>query len=67
MLGIALGIVKSFVLLLQSFQKTSSTGKIVSQKVSPFPNDKFKTLPNSKSLQLTILNLMKMGERSTIE
>ena len=32
--------------------------------VNPFPNDKFWTLPNSKSLQMTISNLMKMAETS---
>ena len=31
---------------------------------NPFPNDKFQTLPNSKSLQTTILTLMKMAGRS---
>ena len=30
----------------------------------PFPNDKFGTLPNWKSLQTTILNFMKMSESS---
>ena len=29
---------------------------------SPFPNDKYWTLPNPKTLQMTILNLMKMAE-----
>ena len=32
------------------------------QNINPFPNDKFQTLPNSKSLQTTISNLMKMAE-----
>ena len=32
--------------------------------VNPFPNDKFYTLPNWKSLQTTISNLMKMAESS---
>ena len=31
---------------------------------NPFPNDKFKTLPNRKNLRTTILNLMKMVEVS---
>ena len=31
---------------------------------NPFPNDKIYTLPISKSLQTTILNLIKRGERS---
>ena len=31
---------------------------------NPFPNHKSKTLPNSKSLQRTISNLMKMAESS---
>ena len=31
----------------------------------PFPNDKFETLPNSKTLQTTILHWMKMVESST--
>ena len=32
--------------------------------VNPFPNDKFYTLPNSKSLQTTISNVMAMAESS---
>ena len=31
---------------------------------NPFPDDKFYKLPNRKSLQTTILSLMKMGESS---
>ena len=31
--------------------------------LNPFANDKFQTLPNQKSLQTTILNLMKMMEK----
>ena len=31
---------------------------------NPFPNDKFHTLPNWKSLQTTISNLMKTAESS---
>ena len=31
---------------------------------NPFPNDKIYTLSNSKSLQTTISNLMKMAESS---
>ena len=34
----------------------------VSIKFYPFPNDKFYTLPNRKSLQTTILKLRKMVE-----
>ena len=30
--------------------------------INPFPNGKFWPLPNSKSLQTTILSLMKMAE-----
>ena len=30
--------------------------------LNPFPNDKYLTVPNSKSLQTTILNVMKMAE-----
>ena len=30
--------------------------------LNPLPDDKFKTLPNSKSLQTTISNLTKMAE-----
>ena len=30
--------------------------------LNPFPNNKFWTLPNSKSLQTTISNLIKMAE-----
>ena len=33
--------------------------------INPLPDDKFKTLPNSKSLQTTILNLRKMAESSS--
>ena len=33
-------------------------------KIYPFPNDKFWTHPNRKSLQKTILNLMQMAESS---
>ena len=33
--------------------------------LNPFPNDKFKTRPNSKTLQTTILNLTKMAESSS--
>ena len=29
--------------------------------ITPFPNDKFFTLPNTESLQTTILNLMKIA------
>ena len=32
--------------------------------INPFPNDKFWTLPNYKSLQTTILSLMKLAESS---
>ena len=32
--------------------------------LDPFPNDKFWTLPDRKSLQTTISNLMKMTESS---
>ena len=32
--------------------------------MSTFPNDKFKTLSNSKCLQMTILNMTKMAESS---
>ena len=32
--------------------------------LNPFPDDKCKTLPNWKSLQTTVLNLMKMVESS---
>ena len=35
--------------------------------VNPFPNDKFCTLPNRKSLQTTIANLKKMAESSQNE
>ena len=35
--------------------------------LSPFPNDKFWSLPNSKTLQMTILNLMKIAESSPKE
>ena len=31
---------------------------------NPFPTNKFQTLPNWKSLQMTISNLMKMAESS---
>ena len=34
------------------------------QRINPFPNDKFETLPNWKSLQTTISSLMKMAEFS---
>ena len=34
------------------------------QMFNPFPNDKFETFPNWKSLQMTILSLMKMMESS---
>ena len=34
--------------------------------LNPFPNDKFQTLPNSKSFQTTISNVMKMAESSPI-
>ena len=33
------------------------------QSFNPFPNNKFWTLPNSKSLQMTISNLIQMAER----
>ena len=29
---------------------------------TPFPNDKFSTFPNSRTLQTTILDLMKMAD-----
>ena len=32
--------------------------------INPFPNNKFSTLQNSKCLQMTVLNLMKMAESS---
>ena len=32
--------------------------------INPFPNDKFWTLPKSKSLQTIISNLMKVAEHS---
>ena len=35
----------------------------ISQLFIPFPNDKFLTLPNSKSLQTTVSNVMKMAEK----
>ena len=31
-------------------------------KINPLPDDKFRTLPNWKSLQTTISNLTKMAE-----
>ena len=31
---------------------------------NPFPNNKFSTFPNSKTLQITILDLIKMEESS---
>ena len=34
------------------------------RSVNPFPNNKFWTLPNGKSLQTTILNALKMAESS---
>ena len=34
------------------------------RKVNPFPNDKIYTLSNSKTLQMTISNMMKMAENS---
>ena len=34
--------------------------------VESFPNDKFMTLENSKSMQMTILNLMKNGWKFSI-
>ena len=33
-------------------------------RINPFPDEKFYTLPNSKSLQTTISNLMTMAESS---
>ena len=33
-------------------------------KINPFPNNKFKILPISQSLQTTISDLMKMAESS---
>ena len=38
--------------------------KVVGERFNPFPNDKLSTLPNSKSLQTAISNLMKMAESS---
>ena len=35
--------------------------------LNPFPNDKFRTLPNCENLQTTILDLMKMAENSQKE
>ena len=35
--------------------------------IKPFPNDKFQILPNWKSLQMTILNLMKIVETKLVE
>ena len=34
------------------------------ETVNPFPNDKFKTFPNTKCLQTTVSNLMKTTEKS---
>ena len=34
------------------------------RQFNPFPNDKFQTLPNSNSLQTTILNLIEMVKSS---
>ena len=36
----------------------------MNQSLNPFPNGKFKILPNKKSLQTTILRLMKIVESS---
>ena len=56
---------EQFLLFPQCFQKlfVADASKRVSmeERVNPFPNNKFWTLLNSKSLQMTILNLMKMA------
>ena len=56
---------KDFLLFPQCFLKFSFLdalkARIVWKRVNPFPNDKFYTLPNLTSLQMTILNLMKMA------
>ena len=46
------------VLLLKAFLKVW----IVLERVNPFLNEKFFTLPNRESLQMTILYLMKLAE-----
>ena len=60
---------EQFFLFPQCFQKAcfpwASKGVIVWEWVYSFPNDKFQTLLNSKSLQTTISNLMKMEESSS--
>ena len=33
-------------------------------KINPFPNETFLAIPNSKSLQTTMLNLAKIAENS---
>ena len=53
-----------FVMLLVLYARLNQTKQLqnINQLLNPFPNDKFLTLPNWKSLQTTILKLMKMAE-----
>ena len=53
-----------FVYLTLLNQSTERTEKTLTSMFNPFPNDKIHTIPNSKSLQTTILSLMKMKESS---
>ena len=46
------------------FSPLSTTEITIFVTFNPFPNDKFWTIPNWKSLQTIILNLMKMAESS---
>ena len=57
-----------FLLFPLCFPKPSFSGLLIGGivwfRVNPFPKDKFKTLPNWRTLQTTILKLMKMVESS---
>ena len=46
------------------FSNVEKLGFVIQNQLcfNPLPDDKFQTLPNYKSLQTTISNLMKMAE-----
>ena len=50
-------LVKKIIMMIMMTSRTMKT-----MLIHPFPNDKFQTLPNLKSLQTAISNLMKMAE-----
>ena len=49
----------------EQYKTALITRREVKKSLNPFPNNKFETRPNSKTLQTTILSLTKMAESSS--